>query len=111
MLFDEITSALDPELVGEVLEVRRELAREEMTMLTVTHEMPFAREVASRLVFMDQGVVVEQGNPKDLFPTTPEIPRKSSLMSSKVRCAARFVRDLRKCALNPLQISWTHCVQ
>jgi ABC-type polar amino acid transport system ATPase subunit len=77
MLFDEITSALDPELVGEVLEVMRELAREEMTMLTVTHEMPFAREVATRLIFMDQGVVVEQGNPKDLFenPSTPRLQK------------------------------------
>ena len=63
MLFDEVTSALDPELVKEVLDVMRELAAEGMTMIVVTHEMGFAREVASRVVFMDQGVVVEQGAP------------------------------------------------
>src|SRR6202035_2554937 len=63
MLFDEPTSALDPELVGEVLEVMRELAREGMTMIVVTHEMGFAREVADTVVFMDAGVVVEVGEP------------------------------------------------
>ncbi|BEL01975.1 amino acid ABC transporter ATP-binding protein [Actinoplanes sichuanensis] len=67
MLFDEPTSALDPELVGEVLAVMRGLAAEGMTMLVVTHEMAFAREVASRVVFMDGGVVVEQGPPADVF--------------------------------------------
>ena len=67
MLFDEATSALDPELVGEVLGVMRELAREGMTMLVVTHEMGFAREVADRVVFMDAGVVVEQGPPAEVF--------------------------------------------
>ena len=67
MLFDEPTSALDPELVGEVLAVMRGLAAEGMTMLVVTHEMAFAREVASRVVFMDGGVIVEQGPPAEVF--------------------------------------------
>ena len=67
MLFDEATSALDPELVGEVLAVMRALAAEGMTMLVVTHEMGFAREVADRVVFMDGGVIVEQGPPSDVF--------------------------------------------
>ncbi|BAL88557.1 putative ABC transporter ATP-binding protein [Actinoplanes missouriensis 431] len=67
MLFDEPTSALDPELVGEVLAVMRGLAAEGMTMLVVTHEMAFAREVASRVVFMDGGLIVEQGRPAEVF--------------------------------------------
>ncbi len=67
MLFDEPTSALDPELVGEVLTVMRELARDGMTMIVVTHEMGFARDVADRVVFMDGGVVVEQGDPKQVI--------------------------------------------
>lgn len=67
MLFDEPTSALDPEMVGEVLTVMRELAEENMTMVVVTHEMAFAREVASRVVFMDNGSVVEENTPKELF--------------------------------------------
>jgi len=67
MLFDEPTSALDPELVGEVLEVMRDLAREGMTMMVVTHEMGFAREVADRVVFMDDGVVVEEGPPAEVL--------------------------------------------
>jgi polar amino acid transport system ATP-binding protein len=67
MLFDEPTSALDPELVGEVLEVMRDLAREGMTMMIVTHEMGFAREVADRVVFMDAGVVVEEGVPEEVL--------------------------------------------
>ena len=67
MLFDEVTSALDPELVKEVLDVMRELAEEGMTMIVVTHEMGFAREVASRVVFMDQGVVVEEGPPAEVL--------------------------------------------
>jgi polar amino acid transport system ATP-binding protein len=67
MLFDEPTSALDPELVGEVLDVMRELAHDGMTMIVVTHEMSFAREVADRVVFMDGGVVVEQGKPRDVI--------------------------------------------
>jgi polar amino acid transport system ATP-binding protein len=67
MLFDEVTSALDPELVGEVLVVMRDLAREGMTMLIVTHEMQFAREVGDRLIFMDGGKIVEQGKPRDIL--------------------------------------------
>jgi ABC-type polar amino acid transport system ATPase subunit len=67
MLFDEVTSALDPELVGEVLVVMRDLAREGMTMLVVTHEMQFAREVGDRLVFMDHGRIVEQGEPREVL--------------------------------------------
>ncbi|AMK12768.1 MAG: amino acid ABC transporter ATP-binding protein [Pseudodesulfovibrio sp.] len=75
LLCDEITSALDPELVGEVLEVVRKLAEEGMTLIMVTHEMRFAREVGDKLVFMHQGKVHEQGDPKALFaaPSTPEL--------------------------------------
>jgi len=72
MLFDEPTSALDPELVGEVLTVMRKLAEEGMTMLVVTHEMAFAREVADRVVFMDGGVIVEQGPPSDVIGSPKE---------------------------------------
>jgi polar amino acid transport system ATP-binding protein len=72
MLFDEVTSALDPELVGEVLVVIRDLAREGMTMLVVTHEMQFAREVGDRVVFMDEGKIVEQGVPRDLLDSPKE---------------------------------------
>jgi polar amino acid transport system ATP-binding protein len=72
MLFDEVTSALDPELVGEVLIVMRDLAREGMTMLVVTHEMQFAREVGDRVVFMDEGRIVEQGKPADVLDRPKE---------------------------------------
>ena len=67
MLFDEPTSALDPEMVGEVLEVMKQLARDGMTMIVVTHEMGFAREVADRVIFMDGGYIVEQGTPEQVF--------------------------------------------
>ena len=67
MLFDEPTSALDPEMVGEVLDVMKNLAAEGMTMVVVTHEMAFAREVASRVIFMDGGVIVEEGTPEEIF--------------------------------------------
>ena len=67
MLFDEPTSALDPEMVGEVLEVMKDLAREGMTMVVVTHEMGFAREVADRVMFMDGGYIAEEGSPEDIF--------------------------------------------
>jgi ABC-type polar amino acid transport system ATPase subunit len=70
MLFDEPTSALDPELVGEVLDVIRSLARDGITMLVVTHEMGFAREVADRVVFMDEGLVVEEGPAAEVFEHT-----------------------------------------
>ncbi|WP_306030073.1 amino acid ABC transporter ATP-binding protein [Stappia sp. MMSF_3263] len=75
MLFDEVTSALDPELVGEVLKVMEDLATQGMTMILVTHEMNFARNVASKLVFMHAGMVHEEGRPADLFanPATPEL--------------------------------------
>jgi polar amino acid transport system ATP-binding protein len=72
MLFDEVTSALDPELVGEVLVVMRDLAREGMTMLIVTHEMHFARDVGDRVVFMDDGRIVEQGDPKEMLDNPRE---------------------------------------
>ena len=74
ILFDEPTSALDPELTGEVLNVMRKLANEGMTMLIVTHEMGFARTVADELIFMEDGVILEQGPPEKLF-TSPEHPR------------------------------------
>jgi ABC-type polar amino acid transport system ATPase subunit len=80
MLFDEPTSALDPELVGEVLGVMRELAAEGMTMMVVTHEMGFAREVADTVYFMDEGVVVEQGPPERIFET-PEQPRTREFLA------------------------------
>ena len=74
MLFDEPTSALDPEMVGEVLEVMKELANEGMTMVVVTHEMGFAREVGNRVIFMDEGKIVEQGTPDEIF-NHPQNPR------------------------------------
>lgn len=74
MLFDEPTSALDPEMVGEVLEVMKNLAKEGMTMVVVTHEMGFAREVASRVIFMDEGVIVEEGTPQEVL-LSPKQPR------------------------------------
>ena len=80
MLFDEPTSALDPEMVGEVLDVMKELAKEGMTMVVVTHEMGFAREVADRVLFMDEGVIVEQGKPEDIFDH-PKSDRLKSFLS------------------------------
>ncbi|WP_328448333.1 amino acid ABC transporter ATP-binding protein [Streptomyces sp. NBC_00386] len=80
MLFDEPTSALDPELVGEVLDVMRDLAEDGMTMIVVTHEMGFAREVGDSLVFMDGGVVVEAGNPRDVL-TNPQHERTQAFLS------------------------------
>lgn len=74
MLFDEPTSALDPEMVGEVLAVMKDLAKEGMTMVVVTHEMGFAREVADRVLFMDDGVILEEGTPDDIF-SNPQNPR------------------------------------
>jgi polar amino acid transport system ATP-binding protein len=85
MLFDEVTSALDPELVGEVLGVIRELAMEgEMAMLLVTHEMGFAREVSDRVVFFDNGQVVEQGPPDQLFDD-PQNPRTKSFLGATLQ--------------------------
>ncbi len=74
MLFDEPTSALDPEMVGEVLAVMKKLAKDGMTMVVVTHEMGFAREVADRVIFMDEGVILEEGYPQDIF-SKPKHPR------------------------------------
>jgi len=79
MLFDEPTSALDPEMVGEVLEVIKALAKEGMTMVIVTHEMSFAKEVSDRIVFMDQGVIAEMGTPKQLFENPKEARTKAFL--------------------------------
>ncbi|MEJ9150410.1 amino acid ABC transporter ATP-binding protein [Bacillus smithii] len=79
MLFDEPTSALDPELVGEVLNVMKELANEGMTMVVVTHEMRFAKEVADEVVFMDQGVIVERGKPEEIF-TRPKEQRTKQFL-------------------------------
>jgi len=81
MLFDEPTSALDPELTGEVLRTMRQLAEEHMTMLVVTHEMGFAREVASRVLFMDQGKIIEEGK-ADAFFASPEHPRTRAFLDN-----------------------------
>ncbi len=80
MLFDEPTSALDPEMVGEVLEIMKELAREGMTMAVVTHEMGFAREVATRVLFMDGGHILEQGTPEEIF-SNPKEARTQEFLS------------------------------
>ncbi len=80
MLFDEPTSALDPEMVGEVLDVMKQLAREGMTMVVVTHEMGFAREVGNRVLFMADGVVMEQGTPQELF-SAPKSPRLQDFLA------------------------------
>ena len=80
MLFDEPTSALDPEMVGEVLDVMKDLAKSGMTMVIVTHEMGFAREVASRVLFMDQGIIMEQGTPNEIF-TSPKNERTKEFLS------------------------------
>ena len=80
MLFDEPTSALDPEMVGDVLNVMKELAEQGMTMIIVTHEMGFAREVGTRLIFMDGGVIVEEGHPKEVLEN-PQMERTQSFLS------------------------------
>ncbi len=80
MLFDEPTSALDPEMVGEVLEVMKELAQEGMTMVVVTHEMGFAREVGDRVIFMDEGYIVEENEPQSLFQH-PQHERTKAFLS------------------------------
>ncbi|HEY1331001.1 MAG TPA: amino acid ABC transporter ATP-binding protein, partial [Actinomycetota bacterium] len=80
MLFDEVTSALDPELVKEVLEVMRSLAEDGMTMMVVTHEMGFAREVGSRMIFMDDGIILEDGDPREIF-ANPQHPRLKQFFS------------------------------
>jgi len=80
MLFDETTSALDPEMVGEVLAVMKDLAREGMTMVVVTHEMGFAREVGDRVIFMDEGIIMEEGEPNKMF-AHPQNPRTQAFLS------------------------------
>ena len=80
MLFDEPTSALDPEMVGEVLDVMKELAKEGMTMVVVTHEMGFAREVSNRVIFLDDGVIAEEGSPVDIFEN-PKCERLQSFLA------------------------------
>ena len=79
MLFDEPTSALDPEMVGEVLDVMKQLANEGMTMVVVTHEMGFAREVADRVIFMDEGHIIEEGTPEEIF-NNPQQPRTQDFL-------------------------------
>lgn len=81
MLFDEPTSALDPEMVGEVLEVMKDLAKSGMTMVVVTHEMGFAKEVGDRVLFMDEGTIMEEATPDDIF-SNPQNPRTKSFLSS-----------------------------
>lgn len=83
MLFDEPTSALDPEMVGEVLDVMKELAKEGMTMAVVTHEMGFAKEVASRVIFMDEGKILEEGSPEEIF-SNPQNPRTQDFLSKVI---------------------------
>ena len=83
MLFDEPTSALDPEMVGEVLEVMKALAEDGMTMSVVTHEMGFAREVADRVLFIDQGIIMEQGKPEEIF-SNPQSPRLKDFLSKVI---------------------------
>jgi polar amino acid transport system ATP-binding protein len=85
MLFDEPTSALDPEMVGEVLDVMRELAAEGMTMVVVTHEMGFAKEVGSRVLFMDDGKIVEEGSPEEIFDN-PKHVRTKDFLGKVLRC-------------------------
>lgn len=80
LLFDEPTSALDPEMVGEVLKVMKELAEEGLTMIIVTHEMDFAREVSDKIVFMDKGIILEEGHPDDIF-TNPKNERTKEFLS------------------------------
>lgn len=80
MLFDEPTSALDPEMVGEVLDVMKELAKHGMTMIVVTHEMSFAREVADRVIFMDEGIIYEEGTPEQIF-SSPKTERCKEFLS------------------------------
>uniref|UniRef100_UPI0012924BB5 amino acid ABC transporter ATP-binding protein n=1 Tax=Peribacillus tepidiphilus TaxID=2652445 RepID=UPI0012924BB5 len=80
LLFDEPTSALDPELTGEVLQVMKQLAEEHMTMIVVTHEMEFAKEVANRVIFMDNGEIIESGHPTELF-TNPKFERTKAFLN------------------------------
>ena len=84
ILFDEPTSALDPEMVGEVLKIMQDLAQEGLTMIVVTHEMEFARDVSHRVIFMDKGVIAEEGKPEDLF-TNPKEERTREFLQRYLR--------------------------
>ena len=84
MLFDEPTSALDPQLTNEVLNVMKQLAEEKMTMIVVTHEMSFARDVSNKVIFMDKGQVIEEGNPQEVF-SNPKNPRTIEFLGSVAR--------------------------
>ncbi|KAB7663421.1 amino acid ABC transporter ATP-binding protein [Bacillus sp. B1-b2] len=84
LLFDEPTSALDPELTGEVLQVMKDLAKENMTMIVVTHEMGFAREVANKVIFMDNGEIIESGSPEAIF-TNPQFERTKSFLNRSLK--------------------------
>ena len=84
MLFDEATSALDPEITGEVLNVMKKLADEHTTMIVVTHEMGFAKEVADRVIFMDNGVIVEEGTPQEIFDA-PQSERLKAFLGAMLR--------------------------
>ena len=99
LLLDEVTSALDPELVAEVLEVIRELAAEGMTMLIATHEMGFARDVADRVCFLDEGVILEQGTPEQIF-SAPREPRTQQFLQRIVDAGGRS-QTLSGDTLNP----------
>ena len=103
LLFDEPTSALDPELIGEVLEVMKKLAYMGMTMVVVTHEMGFARDVADRVIFMDNGIVLEEGDPKVIFSS----PRTSAPVNSLSVCSRRSRSLLRLIATTSLFIKWS----
>ncbi len=100
ILFDEPTSALDPEMVGEVLEVMKDLAESGLTMLVVTHEMAFARDVANKVVFMDGGVIVEQGSPDEIF-TSPKEDRTKAFLS-------RMLQEQSRNSQNALQSKENH---
>ena len=97
MLFDEPTSALDPEMIKEVLEEMKELARSGMTMLVVTHEMGFAREVADRVLFFDQGRIVEEGTPEQFYdPKTKHHPRTEMFLSQILKRVVTRTEEMRQ---------------
>lgn len=102
LLFDEPTSALDPELTGEVLSVMQGLANEHMTMVVVTHEMSFARDVANKVVFMDLGKVLEEGSPADIF-TNPKEPRTREFLSSILRDQASLEKERKRFRLKKIE--------
>ena len=87
MLFDEPTSALDPETTGDVLSVMKELSGQDMTMIIVTHEMSFAEEIADRIIFMDDGIIVEEGNAQEIFEN-PKSKRLSDFLGARLRFTA-----------------------